>query len=129
MEWHNKKEKVISLAKQEKYNDALKELLKAEKEIKNTNYPDFYTLKGSLILLSDNGNFKLKDAETNFLKAIEIEPENISALEELYHYYDAVMDDEVKAKTYMKKLDAAINDRRMEFKRIKRQISSSKLAS
>jgi Tfp pilus assembly protein PilF len=82
-----------------------------------------------LILLSDTTDFKLEDAEKNYLKALKLDPANVNALEELYHYYDAIMDDTVNAKKYMKKLDKAINDKRMEFKRIKRQISSSKLAS
>jgi tetratricopeptide (TPR) repeat protein len=129
MEWYSVKNKITTLAKNEKYNDALKELLKAEKTISNTNYPDFFVLKGVLILFSDTNDFKLEDVEKNYLKALKLDPENINALEELYHFYDAVMDDEAKAKKYMKKLDDVINDRRMEFKRIKRQISSSKLAS
>ena len=129
MEWHSVKNKIVSLAKHEKYNDALKELLKAEGTLSNTNYPDFFVLKGVLILLSDINDFTLADVEKNYLKALKLDPENINALEELYHFYDAVMDDETKAKKYMKKLDDVINDKRMEFKRIKRQISSSKLAS
>jgi len=129
MEWHSVKNKITALAKNEKYNDALKELLKAEKNILNTNYPDFFVLKGVLILLSDTNDFKLEDVEKNYLKALKLDPENINALEELYHFYDAVMGDEAKAKKYMKKLDDVINDRRMEFKRIKKQMSSSKLAS
>ncbi len=129
MEWHSVKNKIVSLAKHEKYNDALKELLKVEGTLSNTNYPDFFVLKGALILLSDIIDFTLADVEKNYLKALKLDPENINALEELYHFYDAVMDDETKAKKYMKKLDDVINDKRMEFKRIKRQISSSKLAS
>lgn len=129
MEWHSVKNKIVSLAKHEKYNDALKELLKVERTLSNTNYPDFFVLKGVLIQLSDINDFTLADVEKNYLKALKLDPENINALEELYHFYDAVMDDEVKAKKYMKKLDDVINDKRMEFKRIKRQISSSKLAS
>jgi len=129
VEWHSVKNKIVSLAKHEKYNDALKELLKVERTLSNTNYPDFFVLKGVLIQLSDINDFTLADVEKNYLKALKLDPENINALEELYHFYDAVMDDEVKAKKYMKKLDDVINDKRMEFKRIKRQISSSKLAS
>jgi len=129
MEWYSVKNKIVSLAKHEKHNDALKELLKVERTLSNTNYPDFFILKGVLILLSDTNDFTLSDVEKNFLKALKLDPENINALEELYHFYDAVMDDEVKARKYMKKLDDVIQDKRMEFKRIKRQISSSKLAS
>lgn len=129
MDWYSVKTKIVSLAKHEKYNDALKELIKAERTLSNTNYPDFFVLKGVLIQLSDVNDYNLADVEKNYLKALKLDPENINALEELYHFYDAVMDDETKAKKYMKKLDDVINDKRMEFKRIKRQISSSKLAS
>lgn len=124
MSWN--KEKVINLAKKRKYNEALERLLQAEIDDKSIINADFLVLKGVLIMLSDIGNFELKDAEDNFLKALELEPENINALEETYHYYADVMDNETKARKYKKRLETCIEQKEMQLKSIKNSMNRKK---
>jgi hypothetical protein len=65
-------------------------------------FPDLaelWILRGDLIQLSDEGGVStLRDAETSYLKAIELEPENPEGYESLGFYYDVVMADPVTAK-------------------------------
>ena len=65
-------------------------------------FPDLaelWILRGDLIQLSDEGGaYTLRDAETSYLKAVEIEPENPEGYESLGFYYDDVMADPLRAK-------------------------------
>ena len=51
-----------------------------------------------LQLSDDNG--KLKEIESLLLEALKASPDNIEALEEIAHFYDAVMADSEKAAYY-----------------------------
>ena len=63
-----------------------------------------HAMVGDLIqLLDDTSEYELADAEVAYLRAIEIDPANGDAYASLGFFYDAVMDDPVRAKAYFEK--------------------------
>ena len=58
----------------------------------------------------------LREAERSLLRALEVSPDNLSAIEELAHYYDAVADDSGKAKhfarEYLSRVEPVIQEMR-----------------
>jgi Tfp pilus assembly protein PilF len=51
----------------------------------------YFLLKSALIQLSTGDRFSLKDAEEALLRAVEIEPKNVTALTDLGFFYSRVM--------------------------------------
>lgn len=65
---------------------------------------ELWILRGDLIQLSDDDNgYTLVDAESSYLKAVELEPDDPEGYESLGFYYDVVMADPVEAKPYFEK--------------------------
>ncbi len=63
-----------------------------------------WCLRGNLIQLSDDvDTYDLEDAERSYLKAAELEPANPEPVEELGHFYDAIMDDPARAEPFFRK--------------------------
>ncbi len=63
--------------------------------------PYLLVTRGMAIQLLDHqGGPPLHEAERSFLRALEIEPDYLAAIEELAHYYDAVADDTKKAQYF-----------------------------
>jgi tetratricopeptide (TPR) repeat protein len=54
---------------------------------------ELWLLRGRLIQLSDQQGYSLQDAAHSFQEAAACAPEDPEPLEELGHFYDAVMDD------------------------------------
>jgi hypothetical protein len=57
-------------------------------------------LRGDLIQLSDAAPYELEDAARSYEEAARLEPENPEPLEELGHFFDAVVPDYQKARAY-----------------------------
>lgn len=70
-------------------------------------YPDLaelWILRGDLVQLSDHDDrYTMKDAESSYLKAIQLEPDDPEGYESLGLFYDAVMADPVQAKPQLEK--------------------------
>ncbi|MFZ0415129.1 MAG: hypothetical protein WA766_07125 [Candidatus Acidiferrales bacterium] len=63
--------------------------------------PSLLVSRGVVIQLLDHREGPaLNEAERSFLRALEVAPDNVSAIEELAHYYDAVVNDPAKAKHF-----------------------------
>lgn len=63
--------------------------------------PNLLVSRGVVIQLLDHREGPaLKEAERSLLRALEVSPDNVNAIEELAHYYDAVADDSEKAKHF-----------------------------
>ncbi len=63
--------------------------------------PYLWNLRGDVIQLLDIPDGPpLSEVEESYLKALEIEPENLESIESLAHYYDAVSTDVGKSKKY-----------------------------
>ena len=78
-------------------------LLHAEAAIKQyPNAPELWCLRGDLIQLTDSvdDGYSLDDALSSYQQAIRIDPTYAEGYEEIGHYYNAVMDDEVRAQPY-----------------------------
>lgn len=92
---------------EERFDEALLELellIKTSPECAH-----LWVLRGILIQLSDISTLTLEDAEQSFLKALEIEPDFIEALEDLTHFYYAVMDDKEKTRAILNRLDESLS--------------------
>ncbi len=92
--------KIRSLIASNRHEEALhhiKELL-----AKDESNPSYWVVLGDLIQLQQEEPllYTLKDAEEAYLKAIEIDPRSLAALEELFHFYHAVIQDYEKAAKY-----------------------------
>ncbi|MFI5127324.1 MAG: hypothetical protein ACHQJX_10905 [Candidatus Acidiferrales bacterium] len=79
--------------------------------------PSLLVSRGVVIqLLNHRKGPALSEAERSFLRALEVAPDNISAIEELAHYYDAVADDSEKAKLfareYLNRVEPVIEEMR-----------------
>ena len=58
-------------------------------------------MKAALIQLGpENSRYSLEDALECYMRALAIDPLDVETLEDLAHFYDAVLDDEVEAQTY-----------------------------
>ena len=70
-------------------------------------YPDsveLWCLLGDLIQLSDeDSTYEFKEAETCYIKAKEIDPEDPEPYESLGFYYDSILEDPAKAEPYFRK--------------------------
>lgn len=65
-----------------------------------------WILRGDLIQLGPlNSPYNLNDALLSYRKALEIDPSNIEAHEQIGHYFDAAMGDEAEAKKWFKKAE------------------------
>lgn len=61
-------------------------------------------LLGDLIqILEVPGRYRLSDAESAYLRALEIDPSDAEAHESLGYFYDAVMDDPQRAKPFFER--------------------------
>jgi hypothetical protein len=66
--------------------------------------PYLLVLQAVLIQAQDTDTpFTLRDAEASLLRAVDVEPGYLLALEELAHYYDAVEPDADKARSYARR--------------------------
>jgi tetratricopeptide (TPR) repeat protein len=58
-------------------------------------------LKAALIqLASENSHYSLEDALECYKSALAIDPLNVETLEDIAHFYDAVLDDQAEAQTH-----------------------------
>jgi tetratricopeptide (TPR) repeat protein len=65
--------------------------------------PLLWNIRGDIIQLVDSlDGPPLSEAERSYLKALELSPYNLEAIESLAHYYDAVAANPVEAKKYAK---------------------------
>jgi hypothetical protein len=72
-----------------------------ERVAKDGETAELQILIGHLIqLLEEPGRFRLADAETAYLRAFAIAPNDPEVLVSLGHFYDAVMDDPSRAKPF-----------------------------
>jgi tetratricopeptide (TPR) repeat protein len=75
-----------------------------------------WKFRGDLIQLGEETDiYTLKDAENSYRRAIEINPDDYEAYEELGHFFDAVLDDETEAENWfniaeMKKIKSEQNE-------------------
>jgi hypothetical protein len=79
--------------------------------------PSLLVSRGAAIQLLDHQHGPpLSEAERSFLRALEVAPDNLSTIEELAHYYDAVAADPVKAKhfarEYISRVEPALEEMR-----------------
>ena len=79
--------------------------------------PSLLVSRGVVIQLLDHREGPaLSEAERSFLRALEVSPDNVNAIEELAHYYDAVADDSEKAKhfarEYLSRVEPVIQEMR-----------------
>jgi hypothetical protein len=92
--------KLISeLYKSKMYNEALCEL---EADLKNKDdCPYLWLLRGNLVQLStEPPTLGLEDAERSYLKALELNPGYIEAMESLAHFYDVAIPDRERARQF-----------------------------
>ncbi len=91
--------KVHELYKGQKYNEALCVL---ELSLKGaSDCPYLWLLRGHLVQLStEPQSLTLKDAEISYLRALEIDPDYVEALESLAHFHDVVIPTKVRAREY-----------------------------
>lgn|GEM_PF-5603834 len=80
--------------------------------------PSLLVSRGVVIQLLDHRKGPaLSEAERSFLRALEVAPDHVSAIEELAHYYDAVVDDSEKAKhfarSYLNRVEPVIQEMRV----------------
>lgn len=92
-------ENLVNLIKNEKYDEALSCIDSIEKNTSPLTV-ELLLLKGRCILLSDSSEYSLEDAKNIFLKIVEGDPFNTSALLELGWHYLNVEDDSDKALSY-----------------------------
>jgi tetratricopeptide (TPR) repeat protein len=71
------------------------------------NSTHLWCLRGNMILLDDecDNDFELEDALSSYEKALEINPNCVEALEETGYFYFNILDEEEKAKPYLKKAE------------------------
>jgi len=63
--------------------------------------PYLWNYRGNLIQLLDEGDVPAVDeAKTSYLKALEVNPDDLEALENLAHFYDTVGHSPIEAKKY-----------------------------
>ncbi len=63
--------------------------------------PLLWNIRGDIIQLVDSPNgLPLSEVEKSYLKALELSPYDLEAIESLAHYYYAVADKPVEAKKY-----------------------------
>lgn len=79
--------------------------------------PSLLVSRGIVIQLVDHREGPaLSEAERSFLRALEVSPDNVNAIEELAHYYGAVADDSDKAKhfarEYLSRVEPVIQEMR-----------------
>ncbi|OHB75572.1 MAG: hypothetical protein A2Z25_17435 [Planctomycetes bacterium RBG_16_55_9] len=61
--------------------------------------------RGHLIQLSVEGPYELEDALASYHEALRMNPHSIEVHQEIGHYYDAVMNDEQKAREWFSKAE------------------------
>ena len=63
--------------------------------------PYLWNLRGNVIQLLDIPDHPpLSEVERSYLKALEINPDDLDSIESLAHYYDALLDDVDQSKKY-----------------------------
>ena len=63
--------------------------------------PSIWILRGDLIQLAESADTPpLEEAAVSYKKALEIDPNNLEALESLAHFYDAVVSEPANARQY-----------------------------
>jgi len=63
-----------------------------------------WCLRGDLIQLSDDDDlYTLEDAGASYERASVLEPDNLEPFESLGHFYDAVMNDPVRAEPFFRR--------------------------
>ena len=85
-----------------KQRDVRERLERANESLQRDPDCPYHLVKRSIaILLQDeDSTFTLEDAEADLLKAYESDPKHLESIEELAHYYDAVVPDQAKARRY-----------------------------
>lgn len=71
-----------------------------EQELRSAASPALWMLRGHLIQLADFAPYDLDEAATSYREAHRLAPDDPEPLEELGHFYDAVMADPRRAETY-----------------------------
>jgi tetratricopeptide (TPR) repeat protein len=99
----------------EKFDEALTKI--DELLIRYPDSPSLLVSRGMAIQLLDHQHGPpLGEAERSFLRALEVDPNSLRAIENLAHYYDAVADDPVKAKhfarEYISRVEPALEEMR-----------------
>ena len=67
-----------------------------------------WVMRGNLIQLSNLPGLTLEDAEQSYLAALECFPDCVEAMEDLAHFYYAVVEDKHKAHELLKRLDTRL---------------------
>lgn len=88
--------RIAALYKKKLFNEALSEVELDLEQKKDCPY--LWLLRGNLIQLSEPASPKpLEEAEKSYLKALELDPDYIQAMESLAHFYDIVIPDKKRA--------------------------------
>lgn len=65
------------------------------------NCPSFWVMRGDLIQLGENASTPpLTEAAASYKKALELDPNDLEAIESLAHFFDAVISQPTDAKQY-----------------------------
>jgi len=88
--------RIADLYKKKLFNEALREV---ELDlVQNDECPYLWLLRGNLLQLSESVSpMPLEEAEKSYLKALELDPDYIQAMENLAHFYDIVVPDKKRA--------------------------------
>jgi hypothetical protein len=68
---------------------------------------ELWCLRGHLILLSEGGDYELRDALDSYKKAVTLDPDCLDAIEELGYFYDVIERDPESALPYFRKAVAS----------------------
>jgi hypothetical protein len=99
-------ETIRSLRRERRFDEALVELeslLERDRECAH-----LWLMRGNLIQLSEATALTLEDVEKSYLTALELNPDCVEAMEDLVHFYYAVMDDKVKTQAILNRLDTKL---------------------
>jgi predicted Zn-dependent protease len=95
-------ESIAQLAREKRIHDALQGIDEAISAYADN--PSLWIMRGDLIQLVDSAPLgSLTEAERSYHRALELDPDNLEAIESLAHYYDAVGADPAKAKEFAAK--------------------------
>jgi hypothetical protein len=84
----------------------IKKMLKRNQALlmKHRGCADLWVTRARLLMLEDEPlSGSLSDVERCILKALDLAPDNLDAIEEAAHYYDVVVPDRRKAVVYAKR--------------------------
>ncbi len=117
-------ENIRKLHQEQRFGDALVEV-----ETQLHSYQEnahLWVLRGNLMQLSEMPpGFTLDEVEKSYLTALELEPDSVEAMEELAHFYYAVIDDRPKAQKLLERLDARLTQLRKGCEKIRLWLDKS----